>query len=234
MARVLVIPDVHTPCMLKCFPSWLRDLADQWETNRTVMIGDLIDLHSMSFHPRLLHLRNPDEERERAQEQIDELVAAFPRADWMIGNHDSLPLRWCETVGIPESMMLSPGKIWKTKRWRVHDRYADCVIDGVIYRHGDKGRGGGGGKLAAIANAQAEHRSLVQGHFHGQGGVSYTATRYGGTIFGMQVGTGIDSVHLEDAMRYSKKFAGTPVLGAGVVLDGDVAIFEPLPRKYVR
>lgn len=231
MSRVLVIPDVHCPLMISSFPDWLYDTFDQWECDRVVMIGDLVDLHSLSMHPKIPGYNNPIEEKEKAQNQIDDLVKRFPKADWLLGNHDALPYRWMESVGIPDSMMKDPGKIWNTKKWKIHSRYSDLIIDKCIYRHGDKGKGGG--RLAALPNALAEFRSVIQGHHHQQGGVEY-AQNNAGKIFGMQVGTGINHKSIDGQMAYAKKFSARPVLGCGVVIDGKAAVFEPMPERYLK
>ena len=100
-------------------------------------------------------------------------------------------------------------------------------IDGVMYRHGDKGRGGA---MPAYANAQSEFCSVIQGHFHASAGVLWGANhnlRY----FGMQVGCGVD--YRKEAMKYGVKYSKKPVLGCGVCIDG-VPYFEPmdLGNKY--
>jgi hypothetical protein len=217
--------------MLESFPAWLHEIYSQWDCNRVVMIGDLLDLHSLSFHPKIPGFNNPVEEKEKAQKQVDELYQAFPKADWILGNHDSLPYRWCESVGIPDSMMREPSKIWNVPKWNTHKRFSDLLIDGVIYRHGDKGKGGG--RLAALPNAMAEFRSVVQGHHHQQGGCEYSENQ-SSKIFGLQVGTGIDHKAIEGQLAYAKSMAAKPVIGCGVVLGGTTAIFEPMPERYYR
>ena len=225
MARVLVIGDTHAPCMVPAYADWLVDLKEQWECNKVVHIGDLVDMTSLSFHLKKPHQKNPLEEKEKAQEQVDMLVERFPKCDWLLGNHDVLPYRWCDQVGIPESMMKKPGQIWNTKKWKVHPRYTDLIIDNVIYRHGDKGKGG---RLAALSNAIVEFRSVVQGHLHQQAGVEYLANKCE-RVFGCQTGCGVDADHA--AMEYGIKYSQKPILGAAIVLEGEVAIFEPFPKK---
>jgi len=211
--------------MLKEYPSFLEKIAEKHKTNKTVMIGDVADNCAMSFHTKSAGLRDPVAEYQKACEQIAELVNIFPYAHWLLGNHDCLPQRQLETVGVPESFLKNPGKIWNTGRWKVYERYTDLIIDGCIYRHGDKGRGG---RMAALTAAKQEFTSLIQGHHHSQGGVEWFCNKRG-TIFGCQTGSGVD--HLAGAMAYGKRFSAKPILGCAVIIDGEQAIFEPMRTK---
>jgi predicted phosphodiesterase len=220
--RVLVIGDCHIPAMHPDYPKFLAETYSQWGCERAVHIGDLVDNLALNFHTKLPETKNPVTEMQRAIEQVAELVRLFPKCDWMLGNHDVLPWRWADTVGIPRELLRTPGAIWGTKKWRVHARYDDFILEGVIYRHGDKGKGG---KQAALTNANAEHRSLCMGHLHQQGGVAFRKNSKG-LFFGLSTGCGIDerSLHFD----YGRRFNERSVLGAGVVIDGHTAIFEPM------
>ena len=224
MSRVFVIPDLHCPVMLPKFLTFLQRTRDKHRCTKVVSIGDIVDWSSISYHPKAPSLKNSEAEFEKAYKQVAKVVKAFPRAQHMIGNHDCLTERQAGDAGLPLSVLKSFGDLWGLgKKWTVHPRYADLVIDGVIYRHGDKGKGGQ--HNPALANAQCEHASVVQGHFHACAGVNYFAnlkTR----IFGLQVGCGVD--HDTAAMSYGAKFSKKPILGCGVVIDGETAIFEPM------
>jgi L-aminopeptidase/D-esterase-like protein len=102
-------------------------------------------------------------------------------------------------------------------------RFGALKIDGVLYQHGDRGRGG---KTSAVLNMQSEFNSVVQGHHHSQAGVWYNANQHVCT-FGLQVGCGVD--HHVEAMQYGKKYNQKPIVGCGVVIDGRVGLFEPMP-----
>ena len=224
MSRVLVIGDTHCPVLLDGYLDHLKKTRDKYKTTKTVHIGDLVDNTALSFHLRR-PMQSPMAEYEKALKQVESFVEAFPSCQWLIGNHDALPYRWCEEVGVPDEFMKSPGKIWKTKRWKVHPRFADIEIDGCIYRHGDKSKGG---RTAALTCAKLEFKSLVQGHHHSQGGVELFSN-FSKTIFGLQTGCGVDA--LSSAMKYGIKYSQRPVIGCGVVIDGEQAIFEPMKCK---
>ena len=221
MARVLVIGDTHCPAMRKGYVDFLKRVADDYSINRVVHIGDLVDWASISYHEKNPALKNPALEYDKARKQVAQLARAFPKADWMIGNHDALPSRQMVTAGLDPDALLKPqNEIWGIK-WKVHPRFSKLEIDGVVYSHGDSGRGG----IDAAHRQSADNfRSTVIGHFHGQAGVKWFANEHS-RVFGLSVGCGVDQEAL--AMEYGRRFYRKPFLGCGVVLDGQRAYFEP-------
>ena len=223
MSRVLIIADTHAPCMLERYPYWLKTIYEQWSCDRVVHIGDLVDWASISYHPKAPSLKNSEVEFEQAMDQVQALYKLFPRVDWLIGNHDALSERQALDCGLPTLVLKDYAKLWKVDKWTVHPRFADLMIDGIIYRHGDKGRGGA---MPAFSNAQSEFaKGLVQGHWHASAGVMYGANK-NRRYFGLQVGCGINIS--KSAMDYGKKFSKRPVLGCGIVIDGKFPLFEPM------
>lgn len=220
---VLVIGDTHMPCMHRGYISFLRNVYETHGCGRVVHIGDLVDWNSISFHDKETHMPNPVEEYYQARMQVARLVDAFPEVDMLIGNHDSLPSRKAATLGLPEEVVRGFNNLWGLpETWVVHPRYTDLEIDGVIYRHGDKGKGG---IMAGYKNAIAEFQSVVQGHLHAQAGIVYHANQ-NSIVFGMQVGTGVD--HNHPAMNYGRVYSAKPLMGCGVVYDQQLAFFEPM------
>lgn len=220
MSRVLVIGDTHAPCMLSNYAGFLADIYEQWDCDRVVHIGDLVDNCALSFHLKKPHQKDPVAEYDEALKQVETLTALFPKVDLMLGNHDVLPWRWANEVGLPENMLRDFAGIFNLpKGWNVHQRYGQLEIDGVIYQHGDRGR------ASAILNAKDEFQSVVQGHHHAKAGIEFTANR-NHRVFGMQVGCGTDWKHHQQdyGVKYSKK----PIIGCGVVIDGVTPIFEPM------
>lgn len=220
MARVLVIGDTHCPGMRRGYVDFLKRVADRYSINRVVHIGDLVDWASISFHEKSPGLSNAVTEFGTARRQVASLARAFPKADWMIGNHDALTERQAVTAGLPPQILRDYADMWEVD-WNVHPRFAKHEIDGVTYSHGDSGRGG---QHAAYAQAKDNFRSTVIGHFHSQAGVRWWAnTEF--RVFGMSVGCGIDATKLQ--FEYGRKIVAKPILGCGVVIDGRRAIFEP-------
>lgn len=222
MSKVLVIADTHAPCMHPQYIRFLKKIEKKHKCNRVVHIGDLVDWNSISYHEKDPSMPSPAEEFKAAQKQVKALHKAFPKVDYLIGNHDALPSRKAQTIGLPEEVIRDFKSLWELDGWTIHPRFHDLVIDGVIYRHGDKGKGG---QMSAHKNSVAEFSSLVQGHLHAQAGVVYHANKEK-CVFGMQVGSGVD--HNHPAMNYGRIYAAKPIVGCGVVYDEKIAFFEPL------
>ncbi|MBX3452857.1 MAG: metallophosphoesterase, partial [Planctomycetaceae bacterium] len=141
MARVLIIGDTHCPGMRNGYVDFLQRTADRYAINRVVHIGDLVDWASISYHEKSPSLRNATLEYARAKRQVASLTKVFPKADWLIGNHDALTERQAVTAGLPPELLRDYADMWDVN-WTVHPRFTKLHIDGVIYSHGDSGRGG--------------------------------------------------------------------------------------------
>lgn len=218
----LVIGDCHAPCMHKGYIRFLKKIQKKHNCDRVIHIGDLVDHNAISYHERDPSLPGAAEEFKAAWKQVRQLHKAFPKVDMLIGNHDSLPLRKAQTIGLPEEVMKDFKTLWQLDGWTVYPRFHDLIIDGVIYRHGDKGKGG---LHAAHKNAQAEFMSLVQGHLHAQAGVAYHANQED-CVFGMNVGCGVD--HSHPNMNYGRVYSAKPIVGCGVVYSRKLAFWEPM------
>lgn len=230
MSKVLIIGDTHCPAMLDAYPSFLEDMYAAWDCDKVIHIGDLADFHAISFHQKEFGLESIERELDMARDQVAMLTEAFPKVEYMTGNHSALPVRQAKEVGLPPSMLVSLAELLDLPdTWKIHPRHHDLIIDNVIYRHGDKGRSNQ--QNAAFLNAGMEFTSVVQGHFHAQAGVCYGAnqkTRY----FGLQVGCGTDP--RSPYLNYSKIYSKRPLLGCGIVIDGEYATFEPLHLEDYR
>jgi len=216
MARVLVIGDTHCPAMHPGYIRFLKRIHRKYDCNRVVHIGDAVDWNAISFHEKDPSMPCPEEEYKLAKKQMKQLHAAFPKLDYMVGNHSDLPARKARVIGLPESVIVPFKELWDVWSWVIHPRYSDLIIDRLMYRHGDKGKGGQ--RIAAFANAKEQHCSLVQGHLHAQFGIEFTAN-HERAIWGMQVGCGVQPGHPN--MKYSKVYSARPILGCGVVIDGE-------------
>ena len=210
------------PCMHRNYIKFLKKIYKKHKCNHVVHIGDLVDWAAISYHEKDASLPSPAEEFKQASKQVRQLHRAFPKVDFLIGNHDSLPQRKARTIGLTDDVLKPFGELWKLDGWTIHPRYHDLIIDGVVYRHGDKCKGG---QMAAYKNAVAEFSSLVQGHLHAQAGVVYHANQED-CVFGLQVGCGVD--HNHPAMSYGRVYAQKPIVGCGVVYGPELAFFEPM------
>ena len=189
--RVLVIADTHCPAMHEGYIDFLISIFHKHKCTRVVHIGDLVDWNAISFHEKDPTMPSAADEFVAASRQVRALHRAFPEVDYLIGNHSALPERKAQSVGLPPEVILNFKTLWGLDGWNIHPRFTDLVIDNVIYRHGDKEKGG---QMSALKNAQAQFKSLVMGHLHAQAGINYHANQ-DGVVFGMNVGCGVDHYH---------------------------------------
>lgn len=91
----------------------LQRIADMYDINRVVHIGDLVDWASISYHEKSPSLRNASLEYSRAKRQVASLTKAFPKADWLIGNHDALTERQAVTAGLPPELLRDYADMWE-------------------------------------------------------------------------------------------------------------------------
>ena len=213
-----IIGDTHCPGMRKGSVPFLPRTFDACGVDKVVHIGDLVDWNSISYHEKSPSLSNAGSEYKKAMKQVKELSKAFPSADWMIGNHDSLTQRQATTAGIPPECLKDYADLWEVD-WKVYPRYYKLMIDGVLYSHGETGSGG---QEAALKQSKENFKSTVIGHHHANGGVKYYANEKF-RIFGMSVGCGVDAKLLQ--FDYGRKFPRKPVLGCGIVINGKQAYF---------
>lgn len=218
MSRILVIGDIHEPATHPGYLPWCLHLADRWETDRVVMIGDVLDYHAISFHAKEADAPSAGDEYDEAREAVGRWHRAFPKATVTIGNHDERVHRLAASVSIPSRFIQSFNTLWGTNGWKW---VRDATIDGVHYLHGT----GLGGQQPALAAARASMVPTVCGHVHSVGGVRW-ASGPSQSIWGMDTGCGVDDRH--PSMRYGRDLIRRPVLGAGVVLDG-VPYHERMP-----
>ena len=62
MSRVLVIGDTHAPCMREDYVPFLKKIHKKYNCNKVVHIGDLVDWHSISYHPSAPSLKDSEKE----------------------------------------------------------------------------------------------------------------------------------------------------------------------------
>ena len=214
---VLTVSDIHAPFTHPRFREFMADTAQTEQPDEIVLIGDVVDLHALSFHEHDPDGMSPGHEIKAARRQVKEWVKLFPQAKVCIGNHDARTIRLARKAGLPLEAVKDFSEIWDTPGW---DWDWEHEVDGVLYKHGT----GLSSLNAMLTFAQKRMISTVCGHIHKQGGTLYGASQIG-RVFAMTVGCGID-VH-SYAMDYGRDFTDKPVLGCGVVRGG-VPQFIPM------
>jgi predicted phosphodiesterase len=210
MAKVLVVGDIHLPVTHPGYLRFCQDLYYQWDCDKVVFIGDIVDLHAVSFHAANPDCPGPRDEYELAFEQVKKWTKAFPVGDVTIGNHDARPERLAEKVNVPANFIRSHSDLWGTPNW---NWVSDLYVDEVYYYHGT----GQGGTYPAANACKKMLTSTVIGHNHSAAGIKWFCGPKR-RIFGMDVGCGIDDRAM--AFAYGRHFKQKSALAAAVVIDG--------------
>lgn len=228
MSTVLIIGDTHVPFVHPNYLRFLTEVRDEIRPDKIVHIGDLVDHHALSRF-----VSDPDglssgNEWKSTLKELKNFVKEFPVADWIIGNHDSRPLKKAFESSIPEAFLKPLGDIYELPEgWKVMPR---LLFENVSYTHGVSSGGQTGWQNFCLKQGI----NTVIGHIHSVAGVRYHSIP-GGQRFSLAVGCGVDEESY--AMAYAKDIPTRPVLGCGIVKDGVYAEFVPMDmssRKYYR
>jgi metallophosphoesterase superfamily enzyme len=206
--RILVIGDLHEPFCLDSYLKFCQDTYKNYNCNKVVFIGDVIDSHFSSFHETDPDGYGAGQELDLAIQRLKRWYKAFPDADVTIGNHDRIAYRKAFSGGIPKRWMKPFAEVLETPNWR----YVESIdIDDVLYEHGEGGQ--------ALTKAKNNMMSSVCGHTHTEGYVKWLVGKKF-KVFAMQVGCGVDASAY--ATAYARNFK-KQVIGCGVVVGGHTA-----------
>lgn len=162
-------------------------------------------------------------EHAEAVEALKKLYKLFPNVKVCTSNHTSRPFRKAFEHGLPKVFIKDYRDFMQApKGWQWADSWE---VDGTLFLHGE----GFSGQNGALKAAQGHRQSVVIGHLHSFGGVTYSASK-NDLIFGMNVGCLINPRSY--AFKYGKFLVNRPTLGCGVVLDGKQAIFVPMDLGF--
>ena len=89
--RVLAFSCTHAPAMHPRYIRFLKKIEKKHNCNRVVFLGDMVDWNAISFHEKDPSMPSAGEEYRNALKQVRQLHKAFPKVDYMLGNHCSLP-----------------------------------------------------------------------------------------------------------------------------------------------
>lgn len=211
--RILVIGDLHEPFCLDGYLEHCKKMYAQFNCNKVIFIGDVIDNHYSSFHEQDPDGKSAGDELDLAIKKLSKWFKAFPVADVCIGNHDRIITRKAFAGGVSVRWIKTLAEVLETPTWNFDTRF---VYDNVQYIHGESGR--------ATKKAKDDMMSTVQGHRHTEMFTEYSVgAKY--KVFGCAVGCGIDATSY--AMAYGKNFK-KPAIGCAVVFGGKQAINLPM------
>ena len=116
-SRILIIGDIHAPFELKDYLKHCKETYENYNCNRVVFIGDVIDNHYSSYHETDADGLGGLDELEMAIERIAKWYKAFPKADVTIGNHDRIIMRKAQTSNIPTKWIKEYKEVLNTPGW---------------------------------------------------------------------------------------------------------------------
>lgn len=213
--RILIIGDLHEPFCLDGYLEFCKETYKRYDCNQVVFIGDIIDNHYSSYHESDADGMGGGQELDLAIERIAKWYEAFPKADVIIGNHDRIIMRKAQSSQVPRKWIKEYKDVLDTPKWNFVE---SVTYDDVLYIHGEGG--------TARSRMRKDLNSVVQGHLHTQFYCDYLVGK-NFSIFGMQVGCGIDNKSY--AMAYAKNY-GKPAIGCGVVLENGTQPFNVLMK----
>jgi len=205
MSKVLVIGDIHEPFCLDGYIQHCKNQYKEFNCNKVVFIGDIIDSHYSSFHSTDPDGMSAKDELNLSIKKLRKWHKAFPKATVIIGNHDRIVARKALANGISAKWIKEYKDVLEVPTWNFK---TDETIDNVLYVHGEG--------ATAFTKAKTLFQSVVAGHTHTKCYIEYM-----NNIFGMQVGCGVDKDSY--AMAYAKNYA-PPQIACGVVIDGKLPI----------
>lgn len=211
---VLVIPDLHAPYHHPDSLDFLSRVADSFDVDTVVNLGDEADKHAMSFHDSDPNLDSAGVELDKARKFLACLHELFPAMRVCHSNHGSMLYRKANAHGIPVQYLrtyrevLFPnggGEMWDWAYEHILD-----LPDGsqVMFRHQPAG--------SAVSTAAHEGVNVIVGHLHGKFDIEYAASS-ARLYWGVQGGCLIDKDSL--AFAYGKESKNKPILGCTVIID---------------
>lgn len=223
---ILVISDTHFPYQHPDTIAFLAEIKRVYKPDRVIHIGDEIDGHSISFHPKDPNLYAPSDEFKRAIELMSPLYDMFPKVDIVESNHGSLVQRRAKSSGLPIEVIKPYREILKAPRgWKWHFDLTIKASDGrsIYFTHGKTSVSGGLSKSMGM--------NTVQGHYHEKFEIIRWSNTLG-TYWDLRVGCLVDDHSL--AFNYNNTNLKRPSIGTGIILDGEPRLLPLIMDKKGR
>lgn len=219
MKTTLVIPDIHIPYEHPRALAFLRRIQDKYHCESVVSVGDVYDMHSLSYHDHDPDLPGPAQELAQAKKRAALWYRAFPHMLVTTGNHDALISRKLSTHGLPGVVFNGLSDLFDTPKWKWVD---EAIVPGgrhkIWFRHhwapSVINRGGDGGY------------SVVCGHTHSKAQVIW-AQYPSHSTFSLITGCLINTA--SPAFAYNKYDAKRPILACATIIDGQPHIHRMFP-----
>jgi hypothetical protein len=147
-----------------------------------------------------------------AMADMQDLADIFPKMEILQGNHDMLPKRKAQTIGLPSRYIRDDNEVFGLPdSWTWHFEVNLTMSDGkpLMLRHNLT--------KDAIKTALHHNKCFAQGHYHEDFRCQWVMDN-GQNVWGVTTGCLVDDSSL--AMAYNKPNMKRPQLGCVMVLDG--------------
>jgi hypothetical protein len=244
--RILIVPDAHFPFEDKVAWALMLKAARGFKPDHVVVLGDLFDFYTVSFHPkdptRKVNLEREIEAGSQALRDLEGLGAK--RKTLLGGNHEFRLQRYLMEKAPALYGMVKLDEILKlAERGWVHVPYMDHVkIGSVFFSH----EFGAHGMNAHRSARQVMNASTAMGHSHRQA-LEYRSLADGSVCVAAMFGhlidlSTIDYCHRGQAMAWTLGFGvghitpdgqthmyAVPIINGRCVVDGVMYEADPLP-----
>ncbi len=208
-----IISDTQIPGNLDGALEFVLRTGDQYGIEQWVHIGDVVDHHYISRHPTEPEALNPIQEVALAKEELQRWAEAIPQMYICTGNHDQIPERRAEELGMPELFLRPMNEVYGLPdTWVWRDRFT--IFDRTLMEHGL----GSNGMYGAKNTSKSLGCSYIQGHTHAHAAV-FDLPRPFGNCQAMNVGCLMDTDKY--FAKYGKRYKIPVSLGMGIVKADD-------------
>lgn len=218
---ILILSDLHCPYEHPDTLAFLKAVKKKYKPTMVISSGDEADYHALSFHDSDPDLHSAGDELAKTVKSLQAVAKVFPKVTIVESNHGSMVLRKALAHGLPKGVLKGYREILgvpKTWNW-VFDLIVKTPL-GPVYFHHSRGK--------AIKTAQAYGMSHVCGHHHETFDIQYFSTPHK-LCFGMTVGCLVDRGSL--ALAYNKTNLKRPIIGIGLIIDGQPLLVPMILRK---
>lgn len=210
MKPILYIPDCHLPHEHPRALDFVCRIRDKYKCERVIHAGDLFDHQSTSFHQHNPDLPSAYDELMLAKKKVKAWHREFPDLTITTGNHDSIPARQLEAIGLASTMLKDLNAIYETPGWKWTE---ELIVPGgrhkLWFRHGWSAK--------TIANGGDGGYSVCSGHVHTKAQIIWSQFPSHST-FSLMAGCLIRPDHR--AFLYNRHDTRRPILGCATIVDG--------------
>lgn len=214
---VMVLPDIQFPFHNPFTLPWLSMVAQRYQPDRIIGIGDEIDNYALSTFEKDPVVYEASSEYERTLKLLDQLYELFPKVTALHSNHGRGRLEKARIRGgflrgqVPDYQTF----IKAPRGWSFHD---EVILGDVLFHHGDGEKALTKPYLERhIPSEYGRHYSVVHGHRHEMVGRQAQAVVGDKEYWAAYTGCLINPYH--PAFGYTK--GRKAKLGCGLIVHGE-------------